>query len=233
MLDQLHLGYDRQAQRRTADASQLLDQCADVRLAHHCHRSRRPAAHAPDVPLQRVGNAVCRHWDGSQARRASQSGRRADPATGRSRRGDPDVRRTCSRLRDPRRGGAAPLARRTRAGEWDRTGRGRRRPSAEQHHRAGRDRSRMGIHPDLRPYRDRTTAHDQSCAGRMGPPRVRRARPTDLARRDAGDRGQHSHRRHRRSVRRGRTRSSPATGTSPRTQRRWSSTGGSIRGTVV
>ena len=111
-----------------AHASQLLDQRHDVRLAHDGHRPRRPAAHAADVPLQRVGHAVCGHRDGRDARRAPQGGRRGDPAARRSRRGDADVRRPGGRRRDPRRGGAAPLPWRARARAGDRTRRRRRRP---------------------------------------------------------------------------------------------------------
>ena len=58
--DQLHLGHDRPAQGRAADPPQPLAQRDGVRPAHDDHRPRRAAAHAADVPRQRLGHAVRR-----------------------------------------------------------------------------------------------------------------------------------------------------------------------------
>ena len=51
-----------------------------VRLAHGRQRPRRVPAHAPAVPLQRLGDALRRHRDGRPARHHPQDRRRRDPA---------------------------------------------------------------------------------------------------------------------------------------------------------
>ena len=55
---QLHVRHDRPAQGRADDPPQHLGRRDDVRLAHGGQRPRRLPAHAADVPLQRLGDAV-------------------------------------------------------------------------------------------------------------------------------------------------------------------------------
>ena len=50
-----------------------------VRVAHRRQRPRRAPAHAADVPLQRLGDALCGDRHGRRPRRAAQGGRRGDP----------------------------------------------------------------------------------------------------------------------------------------------------------
>ena len=109
LLGQLHVGHDGAAQGRAADAPQLLAQRGDVRVAHRRQRPRRAAAHAADVPLQRLGDALRRDRHGRHARRAAQGGRRGDPVADRAARGHAAVRRA-------RRGGGHPRARPRRGG---------------------------------------------------------------------------------------------------------------------
>ena len=59
--DQLHLGHDRSAEGRPAHPPQRVAQRHHVRMAHGRQRSRRVPAHAPPVPLQRMGHALRRH----------------------------------------------------------------------------------------------------------------------------------------------------------------------------
>ncbi len=78
--DQLHERHHRPPEGRAAHPPQHLAERGDVRLAHDGQRPRRAAAHAPDVPLQRLGHAVRGHRHGRPPHRAAQGRRRRDPA---------------------------------------------------------------------------------------------------------------------------------------------------------
>ena len=82
--DQLHVGHDRPTEGRAAHPPQRVDQRHDVRLAHGGDRPRRVPAHAPPVPLQRLGHALRRQRDGRQARHHPQGRRPRDPAARRA-----------------------------------------------------------------------------------------------------------------------------------------------------
>ena len=59
------------------------------------------------------------------------------------------------------------------------------RAAADQDHRADGDRARLGVHPDLRPHRDRAAAHDEPRPRRVGRPVARGPRPEARPRRRA------------------------------------------------
>ena len=105
LLGELHLGHHGAAQGRAADASQLLAQRGDVRVAHRRQRPRRAVAHVAHVPLQRLGDALRGDGHGRHTHRAAQGGRRGDPVAHRAPRGDAAVRRAGG-------GGGHPRARR-------------------------------------------------------------------------------------------------------------------------
>ena len=88
---------------RRAHPPHLLAERGQLRLAHHGHRPRRPAAHPAHVPLQRLGHALRGDGHGRPPRRAAQGRRRGDPAAGGDRRGDPAVRGAGRGGRHPRR----------------------------------------------------------------------------------------------------------------------------------
>ena len=155
---QLHERHDGAAEGRAAHAPQHLGQRDDVRLADGRDRSRRLPAHAADVPLQRLGDALRGHRHGRAEHRAAQGRRRGDPASCRQVRSDVAVRSACRRCDDPRRGselGRSDPGRRAHAHG------GRRRAAAHSHDRAHRDRARLGVHPDLRAHRDVPVPRDE------------------------------------------------------------------------
>ena len=81
---QLHVGHDGAAQGRAAHPPQPVAQRLDLRLAHGRQRPRRVPAHAPPVPLQRMGHALRRHRDGRRARHPAQGRRRRRSCAGSS-----------------------------------------------------------------------------------------------------------------------------------------------------
>ena len=175
LLGELHVGHDGPAQGRAAHPAQLLAERGDVRVAHRRQRPRRAAAHAPHVPLQRLGHAVCGDRHGWHPRRAAQGGRRGDPLARRASRRHAALR--CARRGRGRPGGSrGPGGRRTaRARTGHRAHRRRRRAAALQDDRAGGVRAGLGVHPDLRAHRDRPAADHQPGAGRVGRSRSRGA----------------------------------------------------------
>ena len=91
--DQLHLGHDGAPEGRADHPSQHLDQRGHLRAAHRRHRPRRLPAHAADVPLQRLGNAVRDGGPRGAAGRAAQGRRHRDPAPRPAARRHPRLRR--------------------------------------------------------------------------------------------------------------------------------------------
>ena len=75
--DQLHQRHDGAAQGRADDPPQHLGQHRHVRHAHAGQRPGRLPAHAADVPLQRLGDAVRARGPGRAAGGAAQGRRRA------------------------------------------------------------------------------------------------------------------------------------------------------------
>ncbi len=221
---QLHERHDGAAQGRAAHAPQHLGQRDDVRLAHRRDRSRRLPAHAADVPLQRLGDALCGHRHGRPEHRAAQGRRRRDPASCREARGDVAVRSACRRCDDPRRGGEV--------GRPD-PGRGahahgrRRRAAAHPHDRAHRDRARVGVHPDLRAHRDVPVPRDEPLTRRVRRPDAERARRAPEPRRVRPRSASRWPSTPKAKCSRAATWCSRGTGISPRRPRRRSSTGGS------
>ena len=92
VLHQLHVGHHGAPEGCAADAPQLLAQRGDVRVAHRRERPGRAAAHAADVPLQRLGHALRGDRHGRRPRRAAQGRRRGDPVAHRAPRCDPPLR---------------------------------------------------------------------------------------------------------------------------------------------
>ena len=150
--DQLHQRHDGATQGRADDAPQHLGQRGHLRHAHAGRRPRRLPAHAADVPLQRLGDAV----HDRRARRApggaAQGRRRGDPAPRRPARRHPHVRGTGRVERGARRS--------RRLGRRDSRARPRPRSSSparrrRRGRRADRVRARLAVQPDLRAHRDR------------------------------------------------------------------------------
>ena len=178
--DQLHVRHDGAPQGRAADPPQPLAERRRLRLARRRQRPRRLPAHAADVPRQRLGHpftatgmgvrhVVLRQIDGAEILRRIERARRHVP-----------VRRPGRRRRRPRRRrGLGRRDPRPRPGAHHR----RRRAAADADDRAGARGARLGVHPDLRPHRDRAAAHDEPDARGVGRPRAHgagaaaRARP--------------------------------------------------------
>ncbi len=197
-VDQLHVGHDRAAQGRSADAPRLLAERGDVRLAPGPLGSRRLPAHLADVSLQRLGHALRGHRDRRAPGDHPQDRRRGNSPAGRGSRGDPVQLRAGGDRGGARRGRRPASARGERAGRRARAGRGRRSAAPVEDDRAHRGRARLGVHPDLRTHRDLAAAHDQPRAPGMGRRRPERAGAAALAGRRAGRGRTHGRRRERR-----------------------------------
>ena len=155
---QLHVRHHRPAQGRADDAPQPVGQRRHLRVARRGQRPRRVPPHPADVPLQRVGDALCGHRHGRAPGRAAQGRRCRDPAPGGGRGRNPVVRRARRRVHDPRRRGHLGRAHsRCRPHPHG----GGRSAAPHPHHRAGGARAGLGVHPDLRPHRDRPPPHHQ------------------------------------------------------------------------
>ncbi len=89
---QLHVGHDGPPEGCAAHPPQRVDQRDHLRLAHGRLRPRRLPAHAPPVPLQRLGDALRRERDGWQAHHHPQDRRSRDPPAGGGARRDADLR---------------------------------------------------------------------------------------------------------------------------------------------
>ncbi len=159
-------GHHRTAQGCRADPPGPVDQRRHLRVARRRVTDRDvylhtlPMFHCDGwgmlytVSAMGVKHIVLRKVDG-----------RRDPAAGRGTRRHADVWRAGGRDGGARR--SQGLGRRDpRAGQGA-DGR-RRSPAADVGHRGDGDRARLGVHPDLRPDRDRSAAHDVSFAGPSG-----------------------------------------------------------------
>ena len=102
--DQLHVGHHRPTQGCRADASSVVAQLSDLRLADRGQRSRCVPAHVADVPLQRMGHALRAGGDGRTADRVAQDRRCRDPSPHRTPWRDAALWRPCRRRGHPRRG---------------------------------------------------------------------------------------------------------------------------------
>ncbi len=100
---QLHLGHHRPAQGGAAHPPQLLGQRRRVRLARRGLRPGRLPPHPPDVPRQRLGDAVGDDGHGVPTGGAAQGRRDRDPPESRSAWREPHVRGAGSGQRRARR----------------------------------------------------------------------------------------------------------------------------------
>ena len=151
--DQLHERHHRPTEGRAAHAPQPLDERDDVRLADRRERPRRLPVDAADVPLQRLGHGRTRSpgWVAATSSCARSTAPRSCGASS-----EHGVTFLCGApavvSRDPR-----PL-RETPDGQIPgATGaHGRRRARRRRRRRSSASRpSSVGVHPDLRPHRDR------------------------------------------------------------------------------
>ena len=156
--DQLHERHDGAPEGRRAHAPHDLVERDHLRLAGRRLRPRRVPPHAADVPLQRLGHAVRGHGHGRSGTSCcarSTAPRSCAGSTGTASRCSTARRRSSPRSSTPPRPGTARF--RARPHAHHRRGRA----AADAHDRTGRDRARLGVHPDLRPHRDRAAAHDE------------------------------------------------------------------------
>ena len=177
---QLHERHHGPTQGRAADPPQPVAQRRHLRLAGRRQRPRRVPAHAADVPLQRLGHALRHHRHGRHARSCcarSTAPRSCAGSTSTASRCCAARRRSSSMILDA----AADLGRADPRRRPHPHRRGRR-AAAHPHHRAGRDRAGLGVHPDLRPHRDRAAAHHEPQPGRVGRPRPRPSGPASCRR---------------------------------------------------
>ena len=175
MLHQLHVGHDGAPEGCPADAPQLLAQRGHLRVAHRRERPGRAAAHAADVPLQRLGHALRGDGHGRRPRRVAQGRRGGDPVAHRAPRRDPPLRGPRRRGGHLERGRDAHRGRPRGAGPRHRAHRGCGCAAALEDHRTGGDRARVGVHSDIRADRDGAAAHHQPGAVGVGRPRRRGA----------------------------------------------------------